>query len=95
MALLMIPLRLRKMPPPGQLVTVHPQGEYLQGALPGPHRLDKESRSWLLLLSTEYRYILAIHYFVVILAALTLCTAASWCYRGAIGISRGVLTTDP
>jgi hypothetical protein len=35
-------------------------------------------------LSTEYRYILAIHYFVFILAAVTLCTAAFSCYRVAL-----------
>jgi hypothetical protein len=35
-------------------------------------------------LSTEYRYILAIHYFVFILAAVSLCTVVSWSYQLAV-----------
>jgi hypothetical protein len=35
-------------------------------------------------LSTEYRYILGIHYFVPIAAAITLNTAGWLCYRGQL-----------
>jgi hypothetical protein len=45
-------------------------------------------------LSTEYRYILAIHYFVFILAAVTLCAAAAWCYRAALRLSRRIQASE-
>jgi hypothetical protein len=44
-------------------------------------------------LSTEYRYILAIHYFVFILAAVTLCAAASLCYQVAFRLLHRIQTS--
>jgi hypothetical protein len=44
-------------------------------------------------LSTEYRYILAIHYFIFILAAVTLCAAASLCYPVALRLLHRIQTS--